>query len=1477
MSGHGGNAGTVDFVRKAALLVLLTVAMLGIHQFALPPEGFEVRGLFALGYIILAAYTVGELAEVIKLPHITGYLLAGLVLGPSVAHIVEPLALPPPLDHGILNQNVVDQLVLLDSLALALIALTAGGELKLEELRDGIKQIAGVLAGQAVTIAVGVVLFLVAALSVAPDLLPPVSAAGTTAIVALGGVVASISFATSPAATIAVINSTGARGPLAKTVLSAVVLKDVLVVIAFSATMAIATGVLGASTEGGFLLSLWHITQSILLGVAIGGLLHLYLRFVGAELLLFLVGVIYTTTFVAEQIHAEAALVFIVAGIVVSNFSDRGETLIHEVERLSMPVYVVFFTLAGAKLHLDELWAMLPLALGLVGVRILALVAGVRAGAQLTGADASLTKYGWMGFVSQAGLAITLATQLKDAVPGGIGEAMFSVLLGGVAINEMLGPVLLQTGLGLAGEVHEPTEAPERDDPTAQAPLPNAPPDLDLSDPFGEPLATGVEPLDRAVSALQSDLQLLVRDRTWAPMMEMRRDADTWLRQLRRDLLRIQRGLVNHVDAIQDDGELATAIRHGVGSLGERWRTHVLSLAARIPRSDRWSPLDVVEGVDAHVNSLQPTLTAPILPISLAARPENVVRRGQRQLLALRHRLGAEREVNLRDLARYHLSGEVPSRLEGVAALMVDGEMQMAAQVQALFEELADRWEEAAHAVETGATRDEVRALLNASRVEGDDTLDVLSDQLDAVAREGVARSAAIVGWGVRRLKEDVERIGTFDLPHRRRRFSRVFAQRNHGLAALGPLLVEARRVVSARYAQLALELELVGLEGRIQDAVQVHGTQLARLVRGRGPKQLELVETGLQDWLTATSKLLDDVETAGPLGKSLRAETEPLIRRIQEARKAVEQLRQDLSDESWLGPLLDQLHVQAQGLTAYYTVPSTRPTRGSWTLPPPVSTTDIAFQELATQVIETGVTRDLLDLTGDIASKVQELASVLDEVERVVTFNVDLAMAELDVVDEDAPLAKETRELVRAMLSGAVGRSHTRLKKLVLSATEHAEGVRNAVQGAVIGRFDRLHQQILDGHLAQLRLDALRDAALGGGVLARAGQWSGMLPEGRQRLAQVLERTLGHDRIAYLSDALGLPNDNDGAALRDVLAAPEPTEAVPVVYRRLFADHALEGTDLLSGRTDALATVRRVLHEDDRRLRSVAVISVDNQASRALVNTALRTFQGTVVRLEADRPWTREDVDRWLEGLPHKDACLVVEGLRWLYRRQPGGTEPIERLVRAMVADGGRRAWVLHADPAVWSFLTGSTAIGEGTGERVQLGPLSADDLEDAVLARHAMSGYTASFGDDDDLPLLTRVLGRRDRERRRQREWFQALHDASAGVLQDALRLWMAAIDRVDEEEGALHLGMVPRPPVAQLAELPDDVLLTLVQVLRQGWMDADQHAWLFRVDVPRADAHLAQLVHLGLLEEQGPRVLVRPHLRGPLERALRLRGWA
>ena len=119
-----------------------------------------------------------------------------------------------------------------------------------------------------------------------------------------------------------------------------------------------------------------------------------------------------------------------------------------------MPVYVVFFTLAGAKLHLDEVVHLFAFALALVGVRILAIYLGVRAGAWVGGADEGTKKHGWMGFVSQAGVAITLAGFVKTRF-GEPGEALSSLLIAGVAINEIVGPVLLKVGLGLAGEIGE--------------------------------------------------------------------------------------------------------------------------------------------------------------------------------------------------------------------------------------------------------------------------------------------------------------------------------------------------------------------------------------------------------------------------------------------------------------------------------------------------------------------------------------------------------------------------------------------------------------------------------------------------------------------------------------------------------------------------------------------------------------------------------------------------------------------------------------------------------------------------------------------------------------------------------------------------------------------------------------------------------------------------------------------------------------
>ncbi|MAA79309.1 MAG: hypothetical protein CL916_08615 [Deltaproteobacteria bacterium] len=455
MAGVSHNTPT-DYFRKAVIVTILLGIVIGINYYV--PHGGSKAALIALGFVILAAYLIGELVEIIKLPHITGYLLAGLFLGPSLAHTLHDLYpglhLIPPFDHGLINQDVINNLGVLDTLALPLICLTAGGALNPKEIWSAIRPIMGVLFGQIITMFVGMLALVYCLSGVIPGVqIDAFVGLSIPALLSIGGLVAAISLATSDAATIAIVVSAKAKGPMTTNVISVAVLKDIVVVIAFAAMTTLAMGSLGL--EGGESLgkSIQLIFLSALLGIVLGGVIHLYLKYVKEEVLLFLTALIYTVSFVSDFFHLESALMFIAAGFVAKNWSAYGDELISEVERLSAPVFVVFFTLAGAQLHLDVLAKMAVVALLLAGVRALAFFIGVRLGSIVSGADEGTRKYAWMGFVSQAGLAITLAKGMPGTYGAELGGALFSFILGGVAINEVIGPAMLQSALGLAGEL----------------------------------------------------------------------------------------------------------------------------------------------------------------------------------------------------------------------------------------------------------------------------------------------------------------------------------------------------------------------------------------------------------------------------------------------------------------------------------------------------------------------------------------------------------------------------------------------------------------------------------------------------------------------------------------------------------------------------------------------------------------------------------------------------------------------------------------------------------------------------------------------------------------------------------------------------------------------------------------------------------------------------------------------------------------
>jgi Kef-type K+ transport system membrane component KefB len=287
---------------------------------------------------------------------------------------------------------------------------------------------------------------------------------GTAAVVATAVLIATTLTVNSPMVTLALLSETRAQGPVAKTVLGVVLLADVLIIVLFTVALAVAQATLDASGgigAGELLARLWgDVFGSIVAGVVIGGILTLYLRFVQREMILFAVMVVFATAFAAETLHFELLLSLLVAGFLVENVAPvRAEPLVHALEETAGPVFVVFFALAGAELHLEAFLSLWPVVLALAALRAAGVFAGARLGSRWGGAEEPVRRYAWMGLVSQAGVALGLATLIAERFPA-VGIGAQAVIVGIIAVNETVGPILFRQALVRAGEVEE--EAPGR-------------------------------------------------------------------------------------------------------------------------------------------------------------------------------------------------------------------------------------------------------------------------------------------------------------------------------------------------------------------------------------------------------------------------------------------------------------------------------------------------------------------------------------------------------------------------------------------------------------------------------------------------------------------------------------------------------------------------------------------------------------------------------------------------------------------------------------------------------------------------------------------------------------------------------------------------------------------------------------------------------------------------------------------------------
>ena len=417
-------------MKRAAALILI-IAVLYIAKLYSPESSGNLlaESTMLTGSILLAAYLLALLLKNVKLPKLTGYMLLGILFGPA--------------GFNFLDMENMQQLNFLENLALSFIALTAGGELKFHKIKQQISSISFILLGQIGVVLVGLLILLL----LFAKSLPFMSQLEGDILIGFAILFAGTAISTSPATTMGIITELKAQGNMTNLVLYVTVLKSILLVLMFPFLIGWAklymmdSSALDSNLFGGVMS---QILTSILFGILMGYIIIGYIKYIGKEKSLFLLGIAVIITEVSSMLSIEILLTSIVAGIVVENLSKEGNKLINSIEESSLPLYIIFFSFAGAGLHLDTLKKAIGLTAFLVIMRTVLIYLGNWLGAKAAKETRETKQLAWLGFLGQAGIAVGLGLLIERSFPGEIGSTFKTILIGSVVINELLGPVLFK-------------------------------------------------------------------------------------------------------------------------------------------------------------------------------------------------------------------------------------------------------------------------------------------------------------------------------------------------------------------------------------------------------------------------------------------------------------------------------------------------------------------------------------------------------------------------------------------------------------------------------------------------------------------------------------------------------------------------------------------------------------------------------------------------------------------------------------------------------------------------------------------------------------------------------------------------------------------------------------------------------------------------------------------------------------------------
>lgn len=385
--------------------------------------------LFKLGIVIFVGLLGGRIANYLKLPNVSGYIVAGLLIGPSFLNLIK--------------SGEASQFDIINEVALAAIAFSIGSEFLLKDLKKTGMDVMIITVAE--VIGAYVIVFITTYFIFKQPL-------------AFSLVIASMSAATAPAGILMVIRELKANGPLVRTILPVVAIDDALGIMAFGISLSIAKITTGVGNHSIFQIiatPLLEIGGSLLLGAILGFLLS-YIAPKSKnrdEQLSIILGFIILANGMANFFNLSALLTCMMMGAMLMNLMRSSHRVFNLVNEFTPPIYLLFFTIAGASLDLSILATVGALGVGYIAARAGGKIIGATIGAKIVKSEEKVVKNLGISLLTQGGISIGLSIIVARELPQ-FSDSIITVILFSVLVFEIMGPILAKIGITKAGEVN---------------------------------------------------------------------------------------------------------------------------------------------------------------------------------------------------------------------------------------------------------------------------------------------------------------------------------------------------------------------------------------------------------------------------------------------------------------------------------------------------------------------------------------------------------------------------------------------------------------------------------------------------------------------------------------------------------------------------------------------------------------------------------------------------------------------------------------------------------------------------------------------------------------------------------------------------------------------------------------------------------------------------------------------------------------